>query len=215
MINIKTFTFNPFYENTFVVYDDSKKAAIIDPGCYDLHEQKELIDFISNEGLIVDKLVNTHAHIDHVLGNAFVKRQFGVELWLHEKDVPTLKAVEVYAPSYGFAAYESTEAEHQLVEGQKIVFGQTEFDVLFVPGHAPGHVAFVNEAEKVCISGDVLFNRSIGRTDLPGGDYDTLIESIHTKIFKLADEVTVYCGHGPTTTIGEEKRHNPFCAIKN
>lgn len=214
MLNIKTFTFNPFYENTFVVYDESKKAAIIDPGCYEKYEQDELVDFINSEGLTVDKLINTHAHIDHVLGNAFVKQKFGVGLYLHPKDEVTLRSVAAYAPNYGFAAYQPADVDHWIDENQSLQIGNTNFEVRFVPGHAPGHIALINQEAKVCISGDVLFQQSIGRTDLPGGDYDTLIKSIHQHLFNLADDTVVYCGHGPNTTIGQEKRTNPFCAIK-
>lgn len=215
MLKIKSFTFNPFYENTYVLYDEHGEAAIVDPGCYEPYEQQELIDFVNAEGLKVKQLVNTHAHIDHVLGNAFVKRHFGVELWSHREDAATLRAVETYATNYGFARYEPSSAEHYLLEGDIFMVGNIAFEILFVPGHAPGHLALYNADAKAVIAGDVLFQRSIGRTDLPGGDFDTLIRSIHTKMFSLPDDTVVYCGHGPTTTIGEEKAHNPFCAIRS
>lgn len=213
MIEVKSFTFNPFMENTFVVYDDTKECVVIDPGCYEKHERDELVAFIKNNGLKVVKLLNTHCHIDHVLGNQFVKNTFNVELFVHQKDEETLKAVAAYAPSYGFAGYEASSIDHYLEEGKPVKFGNSELDVLFVPGHAPGHVAFVDYETKTVIGGDVLFQGSIGRTDLPGGDFDTLIKSIHEQLFPLGDVYTVYCGHGPETNIKQEKATNPFCAI--
>jgi len=163
--------------------------------------------------LEVEKLWNTHCHIDHVLGNQFIKDKFGVKLHVHKKDEEVLKAVEAYAPSYGFANYESSEIDEYISESSPMTFGNSSLDVLFVPGHAPGHVAFVDHESKSIIGGDVLFDGSIGRTDLPGGDFDTLIKSIQEKFFKLDDDYTVYPGHGPTTTLGKEKVSNPFCAI--
>lgn len=215
MIQIKSFTFNPFMENTFVVFDETGACVIIDPGCYEPYEQKELTDFIAQKNLNVVKLLNTHCHIDHVFGNEFVKRKYDVKLYVHEKDEATLRAVPTYAPAYGFNNFESSTVDEYLEEGKDVTFGNTSFEVLFVPGHAPGHVAFVHHESKTIIGGDVLFQGSIGRTDLPGGDFDTLITSIHEKLFPLGDEYTVYCGHGPSTTIGTEKKSNPFCAIAN
>ncbi len=200
-------------ENTYVVYDETKEAVVIDPGCYEKEEQEILADFIADEGLKVVKLLNTHCHIDHVLGNQFVKDKYNVELYIHEKDEETLKAVKVYAPAYGFAHYHEASADHYLNEGEQVTFGQSAFDILFVPGHAPGHVAFVNASQNLCIGGDVLFDGSIGRTDLPGGNMDQLIKSIHDKMFALHDDTVVYTGHGNSTTIGKEKATNPFCAI--
>ena len=215
MIQIKAFVFNPFMENTYVVYDDeTKECAIVDPGCYEDYERKELSDFITENNLKVTKLLNTHCHIDHVLGNKYVKDTYQVDLYIHKQDDPTLRAVMTYAPPYGFNHYESTEADQYLEEGDSVNIGNYKFDVLFVPGHAPGHIAFINHDHDICLSGDVLFQGSIGRTDLPGGDFETLIQSIHQKLFTLDDNFTVYPGHGPTTSIEIEKKSNPFCAVK-
>lgn len=213
MLKIKTFVFNPLQENTYVAYDDTKECVIIDPGCYDRDEEKELADFISAHQLRVRFLLNTHCHVDHVLGNNFVKETYKTQLFIHPLDEPTLKAVKVYAPSYGIYQYQEADADGYLKEGELITFGNHSFAILFVPGHAPGHVAFYNEQEKIVISGDVLFYNSIGRTDLPGGNFNTLIRSIHQKLFKLPDDVTIYPGHGPETSIGFEKKTNPFCAL--
>jgi len=201
-------------ENTFVLHDETKECVIIDPGCYEPEEKHELQEFIKDRGLKVIALLNTHCHIDHVLGNAFIKEQYKVALYLHPKDEATLKAVKVYAPNYGFPLYQEATIDHFIDEGDTITFGNSALEIVFVPGHAPGHIAFYNKKEKFCIGGDVLFRSSIGRTDLPGGDYDTLIKSIQNKIFPLGDDITVYPGHGPETQIGFEKINNPFCAIR-
>ena len=213
MLQVKTFTFNPFEENTYVVYDETREAAIIDPGCYEPEEQAELTGFIERQGLNVKLLLNTHGHIDHVLGNSFVKKEYGVSLWMHATEEPVLRAVKSYAPNYGFARYQETLPDNYLQEGENVRVGNCELEVYFLPGHSPGHVGFYSPSDKLLIAGDVLFYRSIGRTDLPGGNMDTLLSSIHHKLFTLPGDVVVYPGHGPTTTLGEEKVANPFCAL--
>lgn len=213
MIQVKTFVFSPFAENTSVLYDQTGQAVIIDPGCYEDHEREELATFIAEQELNVVKLLNTHCHIDHVLGNAWAKRTYGIELYIHPEDQTTLKMQELIGPNYGFVRYENTTAEHHLQEGDTVTFGDSQLQVLFVPGHAPGHIAFHSKEDNFIIGGDVLFRDSIGRTDLPGGDYNTLIDSIRNKFFALPDDTEVYPGHGPTTTIGYEKQHNPFCGL--
>ena len=210
MLYVRSFAFNPLAENTYVLYDDTRQAVIIDPGCYTKSEQQALRDFIAAENLTVTLLLNTHGHVDHVLGNDWVKDTYGVRLLLHRLDEPVLKAVPTYAALYGFPNYREASIDGYLEAGETVRFGETALAVLFVPGHSPGHVAFYNEAQKLVIGGDVLFYRSIGRTDLPGGDHDTLIRSIRTVLLPLADEVIVYPGHGDSTTIGEERRFNPF-----
>lgn len=214
MIKIDSFTFNPFMENTYVLSDSTGEAVIIDPGCYEKHEEEELATFVEENNLKVKLLLNTHGHIDHVLGNSFVKNKYQVPFWIGKEDLATLKSVEAYASNYGFPNYTHTEPDHFLSEGNTVSFGESVLDVLFVPGHAAGHIAFVNESQRMCIGGDVLFQQSIGRTDLPGGNFETLIQSIHNKFFPLPNDTVVYPGHGPATTIGHEKAHNPFCAIK-
>lgn len=214
MIEIKSFTFNPFAENTYVLHDSATgEAVVIDPGCYEQEEKAQLDRYIDSQKLKVVKLLNTHGHIDHVLGNAHVKEKYGVRLYIHQEDEATQRAVETYAPVYGFPGYSPASPDEFLQEGEKVTFGDSSLEVLFVPGHAPGHIAFFNEDQKFCINGDCLFQGSIGRTDLPGGNFETLLQSIRQKLFKLPDETTVYCGHGPETTIGHEKKHNPFCKL--
>lgn len=210
MLKIKSFTFNPFQENTYVIYDDTKEATLIDPGCFDTAEQLDLFDFISKENLKVIQLLNTHCHIDHVLGNAWAKNTFRLKLGIHRNEVPVLKSVEVYAPNYGFQGYESTEADYFLEEGESIQVGNEKLTILFVPGHSPGHVVFYHEDSHQVIGGDTLFRGSIGRTDLPGGNHDLLLQKIKSELFTLPEETIVYPGHGPETTIGFEKKNNPF-----
>ena len=214
MIKIDTFTFNPFMENTYVLSDDTGEAVVVDPGCYEKHEEEELASFIAENNLTVKLLLNTHGHIDHVLGNAFVQTHYKVPFWIGKEDLATLQSVEAYASNYGFPKYTAISPDHFLQEGDTVSFGNSVLDVLFVPGHSAGHIAFVNEEQRLCIGGDVLFQQSIGRTDLPGGNFETLIQSINNKFFPLPDDTVVYSGHGPSTTIGHEKAHNPFCAIK-
>ena len=213
MLHIKTFVFNPFSENTYVVYDDTLAAVVIDAGCYEREEKNQLDNFIKAEKLTIKYLLATHAHIDHILGNYHVKEKYKIPFLMHQKDEAVLKAVKAYAPNYGFFNYEETLPDRFLEEGDEVSFGDSKLSVLFLPGHAPGHIGFYNEKEKTLLSGDVLFQGSIGRTDLPWGNHETLVNSIHKKLFVLPDDVVVYPGHGSTTTLGDEKVSNPFCAL--
>lgn len=213
MIHIQALTFNPFEENTYLLYDETGEAVIIDPGCYEKEEEEELKSFISSKKLTPKLLLNTHCHIDHVLGNDFVKGNFNVPLLIPPLEKPVLKSVSAYAPNYGFNHYHEALPDGDLKEGELVEFGASTLEILFLPGHSPGHVGFYERNQKFLIGGDVLFYHSIGRTDLPGGNFDTLLSSIHQKLFTLPGEVKVYPGHGPPTSIGEEKIHNPFCAL--
>lgn len=210
MIHVKGFTFNPFQENTYVLYDDTRECVIIDPGCYDPEEKLELTEFIKKEGLKPVKLLNTHCHIDHVLGNKYASETWSLELFIHKNEVVLLDSVESYGTTFGVFAEKSPAAAGFLNEGDMVVFGNSNLAVIFTPGHSPGSITFYSAEEKFLISGDVLFYQSIGRTDLPGGDYGTLIKSIKEKLLILPDETKVYSGHGPVTTIGAEKKLNPF-----
>jgi len=210
MISIKIFTFNAFQENTYLLYDETGEAIVIDPGCYSKEEQKALSGFISENNLKLKLLVNTHCHIDHIFGNYYVKQKYGVDLVCHEKEEVNLRSAKLFGQPFGFSDVDETEAEQYIEEGEEIRFGNSVLEVLFVPGHSPGHIALLENAQKVCFSGDVLFRNSIGRTDLPGGDYQEILRSIRNKLFVLDDDIAVYPGHGPSTTIGHEKKHNPF-----
>jgi hydroxyacylglutathione hydrolase len=186
---------------------------IIDPGCYYREEQQELSEFIDQHKLTVTHVLNTHCHVDHVLGNYFVTDRYKVPLMIPRGEDPVLKSVKVYAPAYGFTSYQEAEPKGFLTEQTLLNLDNVNIKILSVPGHSPDHVGFYIDDQKMLIGGDVLFRESIGRTDLPGGNFDTLINSIHKKFFTLPDEVVVYPGHGPETTIGYEKKYNPFCAI--
>jgi glyoxylase-like metal-dependent hydrolase (beta-lactamase superfamily II) len=212
MLRIVSFTFNGFAENTYLLIDEATRAtAIVDPGAYSAAEQRTLRTYIDDNELDVKYLLNTHAHIDHVLGNAFVLRTYsGVPFLLHTLDLPTLRAVATYAGPYGFPAYEGAEPTGELAAGQVIKLGDSELQVRFAPGHAPGHVVLYDAAGGQLIGGDVLFKGSVGRTDLPGGDHATLIQSIVSELLTLPDATVVHPGHGPATTIGAERRSNPF-----
>lgn len=210
-MQIVQFTFNPLQENTLVVVDSNKNAVIIDPGCYFREEKEHLASFIEKNELKVLALLNTHAHLDHIMGNAFVKEKYGVDLYLHELDIPTLKMGEQSAHVYGLDQFENSPMpDKYLEEGQELKFGEISFEVIFGPGHAPGHVAFYNKDQSILINGDILFKGSYGRVDLPGGNFEDLKKSITEKLFKLPEETVVYCGHGPQTTIGAEKSSNPI-----
>lgn len=209
---LKSFVFSPIQENTYVLWDETTlDAVIIDPGCYDQYEKEELADFVVDNKLKVNQILLTHAHLDHVFGVAYCRRRFGVDIFLHQADLPIYDSFESRCKMWGLNKYEQLPMVNKwLNEGDKIKVGGIELDVIHVPGHAPGHVAFVNHKEKYVIGGDVLFRGSIGRTDLPLCSYADLIKSIQTKFLTLPDDFTVYAGHNEPTTIGYERRTNPF-----
>lgn len=210
MMKIKSFAFNPFDENTYVLYDETSECIIVDPGCYTLAEKQELENFVSRESLNPVKVLLTHTHIDHVLGNNFVCGRYKIPIQMCKIEAEMLNAVPEYGKMWGIDAEPSPNAELFVEEGVDVTFGKTNLKAIFTPGHSPGSFSFLHEESKSLIAGDVLFMQSIGRTDLPGGNYNTLISSIKQKLFILDDEIIVYPGHGPSTTIGDEKRSNPF-----
>lgn len=210
MIHIETLVFGPFSENTYVLHSDNGDCIIIDPGCYQSEEGNRFLDFLSEKNLNPVKLLNTHCHIDHIFGNKLVYDKFGLKPYIHEDDLPFLTQLENVAKMYGMQAAASPEPEGFLRENQKIPFADTELEVFHTPGHSPGSVIFLERKQGFIISGDVLFYESIGRTDLPGGDYETLLKSIREKVLPLGDHIEVYSGHGPVTTLAHEKSYNPF-----
>ena len=211
MAAVVQFTFNPFQENTFIVYDDTRECIIIDPGCYTAAERKELSDYINKEGLSPVKLLNTHAHIDHIFGNRFVYDSYGLLPEMHAGEVPVLESAPQVSAFFGVSYPDPSPAPEHLIEaGEIISFGNTQLLSLYTPGHSPASLSFFCEADRFVLAGDVLFYGSIGRTDLPGGNYNTLINNITTVLMPLGDDVQVYSGHGPATSIGYERRHNPF-----
>jgi len=210
MTTIAAFVFNMFQENTYVLYDETKECVIIDPGCYDESERAELLDFITSNRLKLIKLINTHCHVDHIMGNHFVYEKFGLKPVMHLLEAPALQSASFFGGMFGVQVTPSPEPEEFIEEGDVVRFGNTELEVLFTPGHSVGEICLFCRKEKFLIAGDVLFRQSIGRTDLPGGDMKTLLNSIMQKLFPLGDEVRVLSGHGPETTIGFERGNNPY-----
>lgn len=211
MITIKTFEFNYFQENTFVLYDDTREAVIIDCGCCRKEEEKEVTDFISDNQLTVKHLLCTHLHLDHVFGNSFVYKTYGLKPEAHKLDVEILPSPDQQAELFGLRKQvENVPVEKYLVGKEIIHFGQSELEVITVPGHSPGSVAFYNKKNGFVIVGDALFAGSIGRTDLWGGNQEILIAAIKDKLLSLPDETVVYPGHGPETRIIDEKLNNPY-----
>lgn len=213
MIQIKKFVFNPFQVNTYLLYDETGECVIIDAACESSTEEDAMAGFISNQQLKPVMLLSTHAHIDHILGNGFVNQEFGLPLIAHPDSAAYLTNAKDYAAGYGLKLSRVIHPTEFLEDNALIHFGNSTLRVLHTPGHALGSLCFYSEACDFIVAGDVLFYQSIGRTDLPGGDYDVLKHSIWTKLFTLPDHTVVYPGHGPETTIGSEKVSNPFVAI--
>jgi glyoxylase-like metal-dependent hydrolase (beta-lactamase superfamily II) len=210
MTQIKIFQFNDFQVNTFVIWDDTKECVIIDPGCFSEGECRVLTDFIAGNGLRAVRLLNTHYHIDHILGNKQVRDFYRLRVEAHGAGSPFWNNAVMWAASFGVEQDDLVAPDVFLKDGDEICFGHSVLKVLYTPGHADGSVCFYNENERYVIVGDVLFYSSIGRTDLPTGNYDVLKQSIMEKLFTLPDDVTVYPGHGTKTTIGFERMNNPF-----
>jgi hydroxyacylglutathione hydrolase len=210
MISVKKFVFSPFSENTYILFDETKECVIIDAGCYTQAEKETLKSFIVSNNLKVISLLQTHAHLDHVFGAAYVKRNFNVKMYLHKLDIPILADVEKRCQTWEIEGYEPVEADEFIEEGDIIKFGNSQLEVIHVPGHAPGHVAFISHADKLIMGGDCLFKNSIGRTDFPLCSHTDLINSIKNKVFMLPDDYVVYAGHMDETTIGFEKKTNPY-----
>jgi hydroxyacylglutathione hydrolase len=210
MFLLKSFTFNPLQENTYLLYNEEKLALLIDPGCADESEQNELLAFIQHHQLNVQYLINTHAHIDHVMGCQWAFEKFQTPLHLHQQEKEVLKMAPVSALMWGLQLDHYKGNVSDLLPGQSIELGKDQLEIIFLPGHSPGHVGFYCKEQQFIISGDVLFYESIGRTDLPGGNHEQLLNSIRQQLFTLPDATIVYSGHGPSTTIGHEKKHNPF-----
>jgi glyoxylase-like metal-dependent hydrolase (beta-lactamase superfamily II) len=213
MIQIKRFTFNPFQVNTYVLFDDSKECVIIDPGMDNDAEKKVLLDFISENALTPVMLLNTHAHIDHILSNDFIAKHFNIKLFAHDDSADFLHEATSHAMAFGLQIDTVKAIDEFFVDEQIVGFGNSELKVLETPGHANGSICFYSEEGNFVVTGDVLFRESIGRTDLKTGNYDLLQKSIWEKLFTLSDDTTAYPGHGPETKIGFEKLHNPFVAI--
>ncbi len=210
MLKIEKFVVNPLQENSYIIWDETRECVFVDPGFYFETERQEITDFVSKNNLTPVKIANTHTHFDHIMGVEFLRKKYNIPFFIHSDDEFWIEQAVTQGKLFGFDM-ESVEKPEGFFDGEKVLeFGNTKLEIIHVPGHSPGHVVFYSAEDNVIIGGDVLFYGSIGRTDLPGGDHETLISAIWEKLFVLPDETTVYCGHGPETTLGFEKKSNPF-----
>lgn len=212
-MELAIFAFNPFQENTYILYDDTNECVIVDPGCSNPEERKLLVDFIDEKKLKPVRLINTHCHIDHVLGNKYVSEKYNLDLEIPQGEQEVLDSCEMVSKMYGIPYEKSPSPKHYLIDNEEITFGNTILTSISTPGHSPASLSFFNKESNILIAGDVLFYESIGRTDLPGGNMETLLLSIKSRVLTLGDDVLVFPGHGPKTTIGHERVNNPF--LKN
>jgi hydroxyacylglutathione hydrolase len=210
MLQVQAFPNNPFQENTYIVYEENGDCAIIDPGMSNSTEQNTVVNFIKQHQLTPVMLLATHCHIDHVLGNKFVFDQYGLKPQFHKGELHLLTDAPSRAAQFGMRYELSPMPDTFLEDTGTIKLAGSTLELIFAPGHSPAHLCFYAPQENFLIAGDVLFRGSIGRTDLPGGDFKTLINNIEQKLFPLPDDCIVYPGHGPDTTIGYEKDTNPF-----
>ncbi len=210
MIQIQKFTFNPIQENTYVLYDETGECIIVDAGCYFENEQKELESFLADKNLKPVKLVNTHCHFDHILGISYLRTKYKIPFLAHKEDSFLIERAETQGDAFGVPLEPVDDPDEYIQEGDKIQFGNSELELLHVPGHSPGSLVIHQSEQKFVLAGDVLFYGSIGRTDLPKGSYEQLISNIKTKLLVLPEDTIVYSGHGPETNIGFEKTSNPF-----
>lgn len=210
MITIKTFPFNPFQVNTYVLSDETQEAIVIDPACYTGDEKTAILNYIEENNLKIRHLINTHCHVDHIVGAPFIKENFSVDFKANEADKELLEGAIEHGKIFGFELESVPDIEVNLDEGDVVEFGKSKLDIFSVPGHSPGSLAFYSKTDGFVIVGDALFLGSIGRTDLPGGDYNQLISSIKVKLLTLPDDTKVFPGHGPSTTVKNEHDTNPF-----
>ena len=210
MLNVVFFTFNPFDENTYIIANEKKQCWIVDPGMYDDTEVAALKDYISGKQLQPQGIINTHAHIDHILGVQTLIDEYKIPFGIHKDEQMILDRAEATAAMFGFEFKNPPKQTHYISELEPLKLGDDTIKVFLTPGHSPGSISFYYEPGNWVISGDVLFSGSIGRTDLPGGNFDVLVSSIRTHLFTLPSETKVLSGHGPATEIGEEKKNNPF-----
>lgn len=211
MIKVDVLPINPWQENTYILSDETKECVVIDPGCLSAEENKQVADFIASNDLKPVRLLQTHLHLDHVFGSAFIAETYNLGLEAHQGDEFWIEQTVSYAQQFGMEMEKSPPAiSNYLNEGDKISFGQSELEVIHIPGHSPGGVVFYSKADKIAIVGDAIFRESIGRTDLPGGDFNTLISALKSKMLSLPDEVELFPGHGPSTTVGHERVNNQF-----
>jgi len=212
-MTIKSFVFNPIQENTYILFDQTGEAAIVDAGCYSKNEEALLDAFIMANNLKIKRLLNTHLHFDHILGNRHIAQHYGILPEAAKEDEFMIETLGETMRSFGFNYRDNEQGQAlggYLNENDTVKFGNTELKILHVPGHSPGSLCFLAQEDGILLSGDVLFRNSVGRTDLPYGNHAQLLQGIEEKLLSLPDNVTVYPGHGASTTIGYERRMNPF-----
>ncbi len=211
MLVIKKFIFNPFSENTYLIWDEETyDAIVIDPGCIDPFEENLFSDYIRDTELDIKFMINTHCHIDHIMGTKFIKEKYNPVYLVPEEDLPLLQNAAKQGAAFGIEVNNPPHPDKFINEDLKLKLGNSEFQFLFTPGHSPGEYCIYFKEEKFCLTGDVLFQAGVGRTDLWGADYETLMKSITNKLLTLDDEVVIYPGHGEKSSIGVEKKENPF-----
>lgn len=210
MLSLQSFSFNAFQENTYVIYNEKKQCWIVDPGMYASEEVSQFCKYIDDNNLKPIAIINTHAHLDHIFGVNALKAKYNIPFCIHKSDMPVLKGAAGSAMLFGFRFKDTPTVDEFIPDSTSYQLNTDELEIILVPGHSPGSIAFYSATNKWVISGDALFNGSIGRTDLPGGNHDQLINSIKDKLFTLPEDTVVYSGHGPSTTIGVEKKTNPF-----
>jgi len=210
MIQVQVITLNPFGVNGYIVYDETLEAILVDVACNSRHEEKLVIEFIGQQGIKPVAIINTHGHLDHICGNNFLSVHYNIPVWMHTADNFLVQTSLIHARMYGFEMQQPAPPDHRLDDIEVFRFGNSELQVLHVPGHSPGSVALYSEAGQFVITGDALFAGSIGRTDLPKGNYHSLIESITSKLLVLPENTQVLPGHMESSTIGNEKAHNPY-----
>lgn len=209
-LKIQKFTVNPLQENSYVISDNSGQCVFIDPGFYYEEEKEEITGYITENNLKPVKIINTHCHFDHIMGVEFLRNHYNIPFYAHKDDIFWLEKATEQGIMFGFDIEPVKTADHLIPASGNITFGNTVLDIIHVPGHTPGHVVFYHKESSSLFAGDVLFYGSIGRTDLPGGDYATLISGIKDKLLVLPENTKVFSGHGPESTIGFEKGSNPF-----
>jgi hydroxyacylglutathione hydrolase len=210
MITVKTFVFNAFQENTYLLYDHTRRCKVFDPGMNNENEQLEFNEYIRSNGLELEAIVNTHCHVDHVLGCQYLKKKYNIPFFIHKMELNMLRDASSYGDFFGLQVEDPPAPDQYYSEGDIVQIGEGVLSVVHIPGHSIGSIAFYSPEDNFIITGDVLFKGSIGRTDLSGGDYNVLIESIRSKIFILPEQTLVFPGHGPSTTVGDEIKTNPF-----
>lgn len=210
MLYTQSFVFNPFQENTYIIYNDEKQCWIIDPGMSDSSELSYFTGYLDEHKLIPKAIINTHTHLDHIFGVPALMDKYSIPFGIHEKDQPVLNGAAGSAVLFGFEFRNIPKPTFYISENEKLPLGGDELEIRLVPGHSPGSIAFYYAAGAWVVAGDALFSGSIGRTDLPGGNYDQLITSIRTQLFTLPENTVVFSGHGQPTNIGNEKNYNPF-----